>query len=747
MRVTRQRMGALLSAVPIGILALLGFAVSPVQAEDGAGFCGAVAETAQATPKQINLVLDDSGSMFYQNRGAVLLDRWSKAKYSLEVFAALMGPEDTLKVFLLSDFDDADDTRQAIVELTGDQSRSSRAEAIRSVSLLGERTPFLAVEAAAEDLEESSAPEKWLVVITDGKFEVSRGEILNEAAQLDERARALVRSADERGNPINIAYLAVGQDIPVLTEDRSLGIYSVQATNDQQLSLKMNDLADRVFGRDAQNLPASGVWDQGDQSVDMQQMILFAQGAGVQIAPVAETEDGPMGAVAVVDVSWSENPDVKLGGRAIDAVPDQSLQGQVAFFENLPRGPIQFDISGARPDVPVRVFYKPLVSLGYKLFNPDGSPVQEAEPVAGTYAVEYGFLDSDCNFVESSLLGDQRIESVEISAGGESIAKDFASGDPIDFPKGEVTFDLQGTYLDGVPISNPQPRTRVFTQPPLPSEMVAAPVSYNVSELGEFPPAAKQILLTYVVVEDGVERAPTQDEWDLLDPSTFTVEHDSNLDFEVQKQEIPGNLSLLVRAPDGDVYKADTGDIQATVRGSYLPGQGQSAAEVTVPIEVVDDLSFWDRLVNWFKTIGWKILLALLLLILLLGYLFKKRFSKKVKPRPTIVGTPKTVGVTAIEDRGKFQMGGIRRFLPFVANTATLSYVPPGTVGFRSMKLKAGPKRSMIVTNWKEIAQKENVEINGNPLNSETKRAPKFSPSGTITASTPQMTYDLTPNA
>jgi len=131
---------------------------------------------------------------------------------------------------------------------------------------------------------------------------------------------------------------------------------------------------------------------------------------------------------------------------------------------------------------------------------------------------------------------------------------------------------------------------------------------------------------------------------------------------------------------------------------------------------------------------------------LILGYIFKRRFSKRVKRRPTITGTPRSVGVTPIEDRGKFQTSGFRKFLPFVANTATLSYVPPGTVGFRTMKLKAGPRKSMTVTNWKEIAQKDNVEINGTPLNSETRRPPKLSASGTISASTPQMTYEMTPS-
>ena len=747
---SRRRLGVFaplaLAVAALGLIVGILPTATPVLADDGdADFCGGAITAETAPPKQINLVLDDSGSMFHQNRGTVLLDRWSKAKYSLEVFAALMGPSDTLKVFLLSDFDKAGDTRTPVVTLSGSQSRSQRAQAIRDVDFVGQRTPFLAVEEAAEDLEDSAVEDKWLVVITDGKFELARGESLEEA-DLNERTKVLVERTREQGNPIKVAYLAIGDDIPVLSEDRSLGIYSEQASNDQQLLLKMNDLADRVFGRDAENLPASGLWDFGSDSVDMEQMIVFAQGAGVQISPSASTANGTVAATDIVNVSWSENPDVKLEGRGIPARPDESLEGQVAFFENLPRGPVQFDITGARTDVPVRVFYKPLVTLGYKLFTESGESVQDVEPIAGNYTMEYGFMDRECNFVESPLLGDQRIEYVGVSQNGELIDEQFASGSSIEFPRGEVTIEILGTYLDGVQIVNPEPRERVFRQPPLPSDMQAQSVSYQVSDLTDFPPAGQQIPLEYSIVEDGITRVPTDEEWAQLDTTTFTYDHISNLEFDVVKGQNPGELSLLVRAPEGDVFAADTGDIDVTVRGSYLPDQSAGVAEVTVPIEVVDDLSFWERRWNDFKTWGWKVLLALLLLILLIGYLTKKRFSKRVKKRPSITGTPKSVGVTAIEDRGKFQAGGIKRFLPFVANTATLSYVPPGTVGFRAMKLKAGPGKSMIVTNWKEIAEKDNVEINGTPLNSETRRPPKLSASGTITASTPQMTYELTPS-
>jgi len=708
-------------------------------------FCGAPRTPADAEPKDIHLVLDDSGSMFYSNNGRISDDSWSKAKYSLEVFASLMGPNDTLRVYQLSDFDDRIDARLPSSELSGASSAGTRAGEIRGLILRGEGTPFAAVEQAVEDLEDSPGPERWLVVVTDGEFDLDDGSVLAEA-ELNDRVRDFVEATRDSGQPVQVAYLAIGSGVPQVREDRELGVFSELAPDADQLSLRMNDLADRVFGRRAVPLDSTGLWVQGNDSVDMAQVIVFAQGPEVVIGDQAETSAGTIQASEVVDVRWSEQGPVTLRGEDKPAVPDKSLNGQVAFFEGIPRGDVQFDIEGASPDVPIRLFYKPQVSLGYVLKDPvTGEIVAGDQPVAGDYVVEFGFTDSNCEFVSSSLLGEQDVESVVLSQGGEPFAELSDSGEVVAFPKGDVDVALSGTFLDGVPISNPAPLQRTFLPPAYPSQIDATPVTYQVSEMAEFPPPQKQIPLEYSIEEDGVVRPPSAEEWASLDPETFTYEHDTNLEFEVTKGAVPGELSLLVRAPEGDVYEATTGNFDVIVRGSYLPGNQDNVAEATVPIEVVDDLSTWDRFVNWFKESGWKWLLALLLLILILGYIFKRRFPKSVSRKPGVSGTPRTVGMTATNGAGKFKVQGFRRFMPFVADKGTLTYVPSGTPGFPAMKLKAGPGKSMIITNWRNIAKKGNVQVNGMQLDDSTKGPVKFSAASQIVASTPQMTYSLVP--
>lgn len=744
-------------AVLVGVAALAGMVlgglvVAPVVAADTVDLeiCGRPIAPEESAPKQINLVLDDSGSMFHEEKGTKPLDRWSKAKYALEVFAALMNSQDTLSVYRLSDFATAQSSRQPVLRLSGRDAPESRVGQIREMELNGRGTPFLAVESAFNDLIKSPDQERWLVIVTDGEFDLQRGERLDEN-DLNERLRGFVKKARNQDAEIRVAYLAIGEGIPRVTPDRSLGIISENAPNADQLLLRMNALADQVYGRRDIQLSRSGVWAPGSDSIELAQAIVFAQGDGVSVGQQAlvQSASGDKTSIGgtVVDVTWSKNKPVERQGELIQAVPDQSLQGQVGFFQGVPRGEVSFDIQNAAQDVPIQIFYRPQVALGYQLFDPvSGEKVSTAEPVEGEYRVDFFFSDSECNELVSGLLGERAVDQVRIFQGDSLITSEVQSGDVVDFAKGEVFFDLAGTYLDGVPIANSTPLSRRFQQRTLPGGMLAEPTSYLVSDMSEFPPAEKQIPLRYFIIEDDVERVPTPEEWATLDPETFTFNHDSNLEFAVEKSAIPGDLSLLVRAPEGDVYAATTGEIDVTVQGSYIPGQTEDVAEASVRLDVVDDLSPWDRLARWLATTGWKILLGLLLLAVLLGYLLKRRFSKRVRKKPEINGTPRTVGMTAIQDRGKFEVNGARRLLPFVANTATLSYVPAGTAGFKKLKLKAGPGKSMIVTNWKEIAERDNVEINGTPLNAETQRPPKVGPGSTITAATPQMTYDLTPN-
>ena len=120
---------------------------------------------------EINLVVDDSGSMFLDTSNQPI-KLWSYAKYSLEVFAALLRPNDTLNVYLLSSYNQGDGAAVTPeVSLSGKASLQDRVDSIREMNLNGRKTPFKPVQDAYKDLTQSGAVEKWLVILTDGKFD------------------------------------------------------------------------------------------------------------------------------------------------------------------------------------------------------------------------------------------------------------------------------------------------------------------------------------------------------------------------------------------------------------------------------------------------------------------------------------------------------------------------------------------------------------------------------------------------
>jgi hypothetical protein len=750
----RVKRGAALLAVGAVLAsgAAFGSGIGVASADDAAADqCGDIVAADATGFRQINLVLDDSGTMFKDFASDTLMTRWSHAKYSLGVFAALMGPGDVLNVYRLSDFVGRDQTRTAALVLSGSDSAISNVGQIDALEMKGLGTPFEAVDGAFGDLQTSGIQEKWLVVLTDGKFRVPGPDNKDrdiEQSELRDLIQGFARDGADQG--IRIAYLALGEDIPTVADQPRLGIYGKQARNTEDLLGQVENFANLIFGRD--ELPDSVFTSRNPAraniDIDMAQMIVFSQGPNIDIGPL-QTNAGAIPPLTSVDVKWSPNPYqvtrlVRGQREPVLSVPDQALEGQVAYFGEVPNGQVEFAIANARSGIPT-VFYRPQVRLGYQLRDVNGNEVRGNAVEAGDYTVTYGFQDVNCNFVDSPLLGKVEYLSSSIEVDGQVIATDFKSGDLITFPEGQAEISLLASYLQGTRV--PGNFSPVFLKPALPSRIAATDITYQVSTMEDYPPDSAAIPIKYTIIEDGVERLPDADEWAALDASTFKVDPvDNNLEFDLKKLDEPGQLLLRARAPDGDVFKAKTGLIEATVSGSYVANRTDLYAEETVQFEVEDDLSTWDRFKNWFATSGWKWLLALLALATLLGYLFKRRFSRSVESSPEITGTPMTVGRTSINDQGSFKVNPFRRILPFFANTATLTYAPAEEFAFAEMKLKAGPGKSMVVTNWRELAERDNVAINGEQINEDTQRAPRFMPGSIITASTPQMTYELIPN-
>lgn len=155
------------------------------------------ASTAASEPSRIiNVVYDDSGSMYM---GANMM--WSQAKYAAEVFAAMLGTNDSMNLYLMSDFLASPSIRTPRLQLNGRSGADANVKAVHDmVTTRASNTPFGVVELAYNDLLAKTADEKWLVILTDGDF--------NQMSKAQENAFFESKSQDVR-----VYYLAMGDDL------------------------------------------------------------------------------------------------------------------------------------------------------------------------------------------------------------------------------------------------------------------------------------------------------------------------------------------------------------------------------------------------------------------------------------------------------------------------------------------------------------------------------------------------------
>jgi hypothetical protein len=98
------------------------------------------------------------------------MDTWCQAKYSTEVFAGMLGENDSMNIYLMSDFN-ADTNAGPFLTLKGADGMATNVEKVHNMLGPANNTPFNSVRKAYADLTKATADEKWLVVLTDGQFQ------------------------------------------------------------------------------------------------------------------------------------------------------------------------------------------------------------------------------------------------------------------------------------------------------------------------------------------------------------------------------------------------------------------------------------------------------------------------------------------------------------------------------------------------------------------------------------------------
>ena len=223
-------------------------------------------ENAQAN--YINIVYDDSGSMYKD--GSEFYDKWYNANYAMSVFAAMLGSEDTLNIYPMG-------LEGGIgVTVLGADSPDSRATAIGNIEMMGSETYFSAVRSAYEDLSNRSGENRWLVILTDGKFsdEGTRG------------VESYLNTCAGGADPVNVVYLAIGEDAQTLNSQAGTRLYSYYAQGSNAILSNVTDIANKIFQNyqfDDSYIEKTGSGISLNFEVPMEKVTIFAQGEAITI--------------------------------------------------------------------------------------------------------------------------------------------------------------------------------------------------------------------------------------------------------------------------------------------------------------------------------------------------------------------------------------------------------------------------------------------------------------------------------
>ena len=209
------------------------------------GKVSAGAEEAEMTVSRIlNVVYDDSGSM--HNNGS---HSWYQAKYSMEIFSAMMQEKDHMNIYYMSTYTGITDEEEAkavdpLISIDGrEANKQQNVNTIHNEVTYTGLTPYSSIVGGYANLkEETGYTEKWLIVITDG-----------DAFDNDEDSEDLDALFSDCGeNGIRVVYLAIGQRAIVPTPTRDVAVYQAESSSadgESQILSRVTEICQSIFQR------------------------------------------------------------------------------------------------------------------------------------------------------------------------------------------------------------------------------------------------------------------------------------------------------------------------------------------------------------------------------------------------------------------------------------------------------------------------------------------------------------------
>ncbi len=510
----------------------------------------------------INVVYDDSNSMLKENRLW-----WCYAKYSLEVFSAMMQDKDSMNIYYMSDGNKA----PRLSNLSGDKNQQQKnITTIHNTVTYTSGTPFESLERAYGDLKKTGGyDEKWLVVITDGE----KFDKLETASDIDKLI------ADCSANNIKVIYLAIGEAL-VPTENQSKGIYVYKAdgqvsSGETGILSRVTEICQRIFERPAlKNATSSKIV----LDVPVSEIIVFAQGSNVSIGNIS----GAKKTVSTAAMSASDKDKATLQPGYRDKINIDVLNASIVTFT--PQNGNY--IAEGTYDLPISaneyvVYYKPCLDVVLEMYDSNGNKMTDEYIPIGSYTLQYWLTYPDGHPKYGEKISQNLFDvdyTLYCEADGE---KRTLTSNNVDLKEGEVEISVLAEYLK-FSSSNASLKYVVedFTVNDLDVTLEYLQQDYRLSTL------EKDNLGILVKVSKNGGPIPAE-EWENY-KLTCSVD---NPDFKVVKND-DGTFMVYPQYNDGKREGTATGDISFDISVSASNGHRTTdIGTVGARINIFDDIT------------------------------------------------------------------------------------------------------------------------------------------------------------
>ena len=676
--------------------------------------------------RTINVVYDDSGSMIRTD--GVYVDTWCQAKYAMEVFAAMLGENDTLNVYYMSDYVHSM-SAPAKLSLKGSKDASTTTQNVNAIHNLVtdcSDTPFNAVKKAYEDLKGAAADEKWLVALTDGEFNNTKNQAVENYFN---------SFAEESG--INIMMLSMGPNAAVITPNSEKRIYCERAKTTTDIPIKLTEICNRIFQRNA--LPFDTQKMDTSFNVPMSQLIVFAQGKNVLIGDIKDSGGNSVKANSDVKVSYSTVATTDKNYPQDKSVVADNLLGHVATYDcDFMPGKYSFDISGADS---VQIYYKPNVSIKAYLYNGDKEVTAEENLVSGDYRLEFGFINASNGekISDTSLLGNIEYQANISNTAFDGTENNFSvrQGDNIKIKEGTLVVDVTARFLDYNAV-NTKLSYSVYSKNGLIFSLREQPqYTLTVNGLSE---SDKPMTLQVEINDENGTRPLSNEQWELMGLPDISTKSKMG-DFRIEKSDEIGIFFVYPGLKDGDAMKTSSGIIPITISGSFTQGLSTAVGENEESFEIKCNITLMERIKDWLKKYWLKLLFSMLILLLLLGYIpgVKKYLPRKIKKRPWIECSAEKIGIRDTEAHGKYKRNIISTIIPYKAETGFITFSPSPYK--KTAHLRAAGGHGAYITNVKSYAGKDEFMFNGMSIEEGRTKPYRISGGSTISLRTPEYLY------